>query len=492
MSSNTLQGLLAAVLIAAAVTLGVYTVITWPELPDETTAVRREAPPVQPPVPEPAPAPEPAAETPPETTPPAADAPAPDPLAPSFDVVRVDRAGGAVVAGRAMPGQQVEIFVDAARAATAGADGAGGFVALFQMPESDAPQVVSLAAIAPDGTRILSEDQVIVAPRRRAVAAAPGDTPPAEEEIALAEETTPAAPAALDLPEPGAATEGAELSPPPDGGAENRRVGEAGMAPDTADADTLAAAEAPGTPPAPGTPARQPDPVEETAAAGTPPGATDAAAPPSAEAPAPDLQDGDGADRAPAVLLATRDGVTVLQPSGGAPEALTAISIDAISYDVEGEVMLSGRGAPGSFARVYVDNRPVKTAEISPGGTWRTDLPEVAEGVYQLRIDEIDPEGTVTSRIETPFQREAAADVRRIAETGPGGAGSGTGEGLAVPRISIVTVQPGYTLWGISERSYGEGIEYVRIYEANRDQIRDPDLIYPGQIFELPASAGAE
>ncbi|MCZ7676017.1 MAG: LysM peptidoglycan-binding domain-containing protein [Roseovarius sp.] len=53
-------------------------------------------------------------------------------------------------------------------------------------------------------------------------------------------------------------------------------------------------------------------------------------------------------------------------------------------------------------------------------------------------------------------------------------------------RIEAITVQPGNTLWAISRDRYGEGILYVRIFEANRDRIRDPDLIYPGQVFTVP------
>ncbi|MBS0564700.1 MAG: LysM peptidoglycan-binding domain-containing protein, partial [Proteobacteria bacterium] len=51
----------------------------------------------------------------------------------------------------------------------------------------------------------------------------------------------------------------------------------------------------------------------------------------------------------------------------------------------------------------------------------------------------------------------------------------------------IITVQPGFTLWGIARKSYGDGFLYVRVYEANKDQIRDPDLIYPGQVFTVPS-----
>ena len=47
-------------------------------------------------------------------------------------------------------------------------------------------------------------------------------------------------------------------------------------------------------------------------------------------------------------------------------------------------------------------------------------------------------------------------------------------------------MQPGNSLWRIARRNYGEGIRYTVIYQANREQIRDPDLIYPGQVFEVP------
>lgn len=52
--------------------------------------------------------------------------------------------------------------------------------------------------------------------------------------------------------------------------------------------------------------------------------------------------------------------------------------------------------------------------------------------------------------------------------------------------VQLITVQPGHTLWGISHRHYGDGALYVQIFRANRDQIRDPHWIYPGQIFALP------
>ncbi|PJF11005.1 hypothetical protein CUR21_01820 [Pseudorhodobacter sp. MZDSW-24AT] len=57
----------------------------------------------------------------------------------------------------------------------------------------------------------------------------------------------------------------------------------------------------------------------------------------------------------------------------------------------------------------------------------------------------------------------------------------------APPPPVSVTVQPGFTLWGIARENFGDGVLYVQVYEANRDKIRNPDLIYPGQVFTIPA-----
>jgi nucleoid-associated protein YgaU len=52
-----------------------------------------------------------------------------------------------------------------------------------------------------------------------------------------------------------------------------------------------------------------------------------------------------------------------------------------------------------------------------------------------------------------------------------------------------ITVQPGFTLWGIAQKELGDGVLYVQVFEANREKIKNPDLIYPGQVFSMPAAA---
>ncbi len=83
-----------------------------------------------------------------------------------------------------------------------------------------------------------------------------------------------------------------------------------------------------------------------------------------------------------------------------------------------------------------------------------------------MRVDEVTPDGKVAGRAEYAFARKP-----------PGEDGLSTG--------AIVVVE-GNSLWRIARRTYGQGTRYMLIVEANREQIKDPDLIYPGQVFELP------
>ncbi|MDP4891734.1 MAG: LysM peptidoglycan-binding domain-containing protein, partial [Cypionkella sp.] len=53
------------------------------------------------------------------------------------------------------------------------------------------------------------------------------------------------------------------------------------------------------------------------------------------------------------------------------------------------------------------------------------------------------------------------------------------------PSVTI-TVQPGFTLWGIAKQEFGDGVMYVQVFNANKDRIKNPDLIYPGQVFTIP------
>ncbi|SEW02837.1 LysM domain-containing protein [Cognatiyoonia koreensis] len=184
-------------------------------------------------------------------------------------------------------------------------------------------------------------------------------------------------------------------------------------------------------------------------------------------------------DANPATVLVTdAEGVRVVSNDRETPpEIAPNIALDTITYDPEGEVVIAGRASGNGFVQVYIDNQPVTSSRIEEGGNWRTDLPQIETGVYTLRVDEVDDAGTVVSRIETPFKREEAETVAAV-----------LAEETAEEDfdVAVRTVQPGATLWAIAREELGQGILYVAVYEANKDLIRDPDLIYPGQVFRMP------
>lgn len=149
------------------------------------------------------------------------------------------------------------------------------------------------------------------------------------------------------------------------------------------------------------------------------------------------------------------------------------LALTMLDYDHTGRIRLRGEASPGAPLRVYVDNQPAGAVTVEPGGRWSAVLePTLAPGDYTLRIDQLDPSGKPTARLETPFTRVGQPPVEGDVQ------------------VDFVVVQPGNSLWRIARRLFGDGMHYVHIYDANDGQIRDPDLIYPGQVFEVPSGLG--
>lgn len=271
---------------------------------------------------------------------------------PSFDLVRVDDTGSAVIAGNAEPLTDVAIVLSGDQIETVQTDNNGAFVALFQLPQAEAALSVGLQQLRGGNVVAVSVQTVLVVP------------------------------------------------------------------------------------------------------------------------PLPEADEG----TAPTIVLADGVGAEVLQGGArSAPELASAsnpLSLDTISYDNSGAVVLSGQGTGAQFVRIYVDNEPIETELVPNDGNWRVVLPEIAQGQYTLRVDEINDVGSVQARVESPFQRAAPQDL--------------LADGATSSETGRVVVQPGHTLWELAQDTYGDGVKYVQIFHANRDTIRDANLIYPGQIFKLP------
>ncbi|XBQ16410.1 MAG: LysM peptidoglycan-binding domain-containing protein [Oceanicaulis sp.] len=149
------------------------------------------------------------------------------------------------------------------------------------------------------------------------------------------------------------------------------------------------------------------------------------------------------------------------------------LSLETVDYDESGTVIFSGRATPGTRVRVLADGEMVGMTRVDAEGRWSLEAGAQFEpGVYDLQVDMLDEEGRVLAVIALPFERASAE------------------EAIAARQAGRVVVQPGNSLWRIARRLYGDGFQYTVIYQANRDQIRDPNLIYPGQVFNAPGEEG--
>ena len=349
---------------------------------------------------------------------------APASVAPTIDEVRVDQNGVLVVAGRAAPGSRVDVLVDGEIVTSADADTGGAFAALGSISAKDAARTLTLRS-GEGSEALVSNEEIILAPLK----------PPASPPVQSASTASQEAPQEAPSDGPGASSDVAVAA-----------LGKQQVA------ETNEALVASGL---------------ESTDSNPEAGASDGES-------LTEVAEGDVSQDRPetseiAVLRSDPSGVSLVQK---APAA--GVELDTIAYSEDGDVQLGGRADLKTVEiRAYLNNRAVARLPVSPDGNWRGEVPDVDAGIYTLRVDALTADGSVSSRIETPFKREEPAALAAAIDDAGG-------------PLRAVTVQAGDTLWAIARERYGEGVLYVQVFEANRDAIRDPDLIYPGQVFDLP------
>lgn len=254
-------------------------------------------------------------------------------------------------------------------------------------------------------------------------------------------------------------------------------------------------------------------------------------------------------------------------PSTTSPGAAPAPGVSVSSMDVEdmGSVFATGRAAPGSHCRVYLNGSFVAPVTAGPDGKWSLKIQRgMRPGHYDVRVDQIgSADGHVQARAEVPFDYPASLDRsvsllrpkpgtaanqattasrnpavaakeigrQGVNAPGPAAQAKDAGESMAaakaggtsqtgtpaeadrlasaapssdaasapadtaaptvVAQLLTTKVVRGDSLWRISRKMLGHGRHYTQIYAVNTSQIRDPRLIYPGQIFVMPQGATA-
>ncbi|MCC5977161.1 MAG: LysM peptidoglycan-binding domain-containing protein [Salinarimonas sp.] len=425
-----------------------------------------------------------------------------EPAGLAFDIIRIEPTGEAVIAGRGAPDARVALLRNGTVHAETMSDASGNFVFIpepFPAGTSD----VTLRATGSDGNAQVSRESLTIVVdeerRRQPMVAriAPGQptevlSRPAPEPARIAEAATGDAPEAATSTEPT-------------------------TTPDTASDDTDTGSEAVAAIPEPEaapeatqeTVERTPEPADESSVA---------------------ARDATTADDEPA---AERAGVRIV----------------AVEAETGGGLFVSGEAQALAAIRLYLNDTLVARAEADYAGDVSFAIRRgVRAGRYQVRLDDVDPAtGSVLSRAEVGFtvpeavatapapapepDTASVASAEQPAQTPDPAADAGETAGEAagdpvaeapatpaeppgeaagevaavesgeadtppateradatvvVPELSTALVERGDSLWRISRQVYGRGIRYTEIFEANQDQIRNPNLIYPGQVFVLP------
>lgn len=377
--------------------------------------------------------------------------------APSFDLVRAEANGSLVIAGKAAAKAKVEIILGAKVIGNAVAGPEGDFAVALDEPLKPGDHQIVLRSTSPDNVVATSPETAVVS------------IPETKTGQVLALVEQPGAPSKLiSVPEPEPAAKPAEAAPA---------------------TDAAKPAEA--------------APATETAAAPV--------------------------EQKPAQQLASTE--TEQPAAKAAPEAAATgpvVKVEAV--EIEGrKIFVAGTADAGRKVRAYANDILLGEVVTSPGGRFLVEAErDLPVGDYIIRVDALDTDGVkVLARAAVPFEREPGEALAAVAPATPekpaapavvADAGKATTPAVEPAAANAVAAQPaqpagstevaaaapeelapklqavdgaviirrGDSLWRISRRVYGLGVRYSTIYLANQDQIRNPDRIWPGQVFKVP------
>lgn len=182
------------------------------------------------------------------------------------------------------------------------------------------------------------------------------------------------------------------------------------------------------------------------------------------------------------------------------------IAVEAV--EIEGNtIYIAGQAMPDHSVIVYANEKMLGRSAVSPEGRFLVESQQpLAVGDYIIRADLLNKSQKVIASARVPFRREAGDNISAVAPSlkahkaanqtpdnaqvpanAPMQASEVTSQTPALEHVAgSVIIRKGDNLWTISKRTYGKGTRYTTIYLANRDQIRNPDLIWPGQVFTMP------
>jgi LysM repeat protein len=187
---------------------------------------------------------------------------------------------------------------------------------------------------------------------------------------------------------------------------------------------------------------------------------------------------------------------------------------DIARIEPTGDAVIAGRAAPGAIVELLRNGERHDRVVVDQSGQFVMVPPRLLPGNYELTLRSRQPDGkqaiskqsvmvaldevksgygAVGSPAKVQFDDPKTAGTNGQPPHATAAAGAAPlpegGSSSAASKVATMIVSRGDSLWRISRFAYGAGMQYDVVYKANRDQIRNPDLIYPGQKFILPGRA---
>ena len=141
-------------------------------------------------------------------------------------------------------------------------------------------------------------------------------------------------------------------------------------------------------------------------------------------------------------------------------------NVRTIFFDENGFVSIQGEVNFGKRIELYINKKIMEIIKIE-NSKWQYNSDTIFDfGLHDLLVVLKSDKDEILDRITLPFMRVEMPSND-------------------VPE-NFILIKPGDMLWTIAYRLYGDPFKYIQIFEENKDQITNPDLIFPGQLFSIP------
>jgi nucleoid-associated protein YgaU len=173
-----------------------------------------------------------------------------------------------------------------------------------------------------------------------------------------------------------------------------------------------------------------------------------------------------------------------------APAAGSRVAIQSVEGDSGGGLLAKGSADPHATVRLYLNQADVAVAKTQSDGHWSLTIKGgMTPGGYVIQADQLNQGSpTVVASANTPFEYPdtAAPPPSTVPSPRAEPALAPSPADPVVASVQTKRIATGHTLWALSKTYYGDPTHYPVIYEANRAQIHNPNVIFPGQVFVVP------